>query len=93
MSKRERERRERQRRERERKERERRLIRFKNLQERGIVGNWPTLKRLIETQGFPPGRLLGLNTRVWTEDEVDDWLDARPTTRQDAASHSAIGQT
>ncbi len=62
------------------------LLRFKHLKQRRIVENWPQLKRLVETQGFPPGRLLGPNTRTWTEDEIDTWLEARPTTREDAAA-------
>lgn len=61
------------------------LLRFKHLKQRRVVENWPTLKRLVETQGFPPGRLLGPNTRVWTEAEIDNWIDARPTTRENAA--------
>jgi hypothetical protein len=62
------------------------LLRFKHLKERRIVENWAQVKRWVEQQDFPPGRLLGPNTRVWTEDEINDWLDARPTTREDAAA-------
>jgi predicted DNA-binding transcriptional regulator AlpA len=62
------------------------LLRFKHLKQRHIVENWPTLKRLKEKHGFPPGRLLGDNTRVWTEDEVDEWLDSRPTTHDEEAT-------
>jgi hypothetical protein len=32
-------------------------LRFKDLQTRGIVSNWQTLKRWIQQQGFPPGVL------------------------------------
>ena len=28
--------------------------------------------------GFPLGRLLGPGTRVWTEDEINEWLASRP---------------
>ena len=59
------------------------FLRFKNLKQRRIVENWPQLKRLVERHNFPPGRLLGLNTRVWAEDEIDRWLDARPTAREE----------
>jgi hypothetical protein len=62
------------------------LLRFRHLKARRIVENWPQLKRLVEQQDFPPGRLLGPNTRAWTEDEIDDWLDARPTTREETAA-------
>jgi predicted DNA-binding transcriptional regulator AlpA len=72
-------------RERERRERQRKhnLIRFRHLKERGIVENWPQLKRLVEKCGFPSGRYLGPNSRVWFEDEIDAWLDSRPTTREE----------
>jgi predicted DNA-binding transcriptional regulator AlpA len=77
MSKREKERRE---------HRRRQLIRFRDLQERGIVENWPQLKRLVDNQNFPSGLYLGPNSRAWFEDEVDAWLDARPTTREETAA-------
>ena len=54
-----------------------RLVRFADLKERGIVTNWPTLLRWIGRQGFPSGIKLGPNTRAWTEDEIDAWLEAR----------------
>ena len=43
------------------------------------MSNYPTLKRWQETQGFPIGRLLGKNTRVWTEEELLEWWNNRPT--------------
>jgi hypothetical protein len=55
-----------------------RLLRFADLKERGIIPNWPTLKARIARDNFPPGRMLGPNSRAWTEQEVDDWLRARP---------------
>lgn len=54
------------------------MIRMADLKERGIVDSHQTLSIRIEKQGFPPGRLLGPNTRAWTEDEVAQWLDSRP---------------
>jgi len=51
------------------------LIRFSDLKKRGIVGNWPTLLRWIETEGFPPGIQLGPNSRAWPEAEVAEWLN------------------
>ena len=60
------------------------LLRFRDLKDRGIVRNHPTLMRWITKQGFPPGRWLGPNSRVWTEDEMEAWLRSRPTKR-DAA--------
>ena len=56
----------------------RKLIRFFDLQKRGIVGNRMTLSRWIENEGFPPGVLLGPNTRAWEEDAVETWLASRP---------------
>lgn len=54
------------------------FVRFPVLQQRGIVKSWPMLKRRIERDGFPPGRMLGANTRAWSESEIEQWLDSRP---------------
>jgi predicted DNA-binding transcriptional regulator AlpA len=53
------------------------LLRFKNLKELRIVANWTTLSRWINNGTFPPGQLIGPNTRVWTEEEVSAWWDSR----------------
>jgi predicted DNA-binding transcriptional regulator AlpA len=55
------------------------LLRFPDLQEHGIVDSWAQLGNLIRKQGFPQGRMIGLNSRAWTETEVADWLASRPT--------------
>jgi predicted DNA-binding transcriptional regulator AlpA len=55
-----------------------RLLRFRDLKDRGIVGNWPTLRSRIDHDGFPRGRMIGPNMRAWTEDEIKDWLKSRP---------------
>jgi predicted DNA-binding transcriptional regulator AlpA len=52
---------------------------FKDLQSRGIIRSWPMLRRRIENDGFPVGRMLGPNQRAWTEAEVEAWLKSRPT--------------
>ena len=52
------------------------LLRFPDLQRVGIR-NHPTLSRWIKKQGFPPGRLIGPNTRVWTVEEVEAWWESR----------------
>ena len=57
------------------------LLRFRDLKDRNIVRNHVTLKRWIEREGFPPGSLLGPNTRVWRESDVEAWLDSRPAQR------------
>ena len=54
------------------------FVRFPVLQQRGIVKSWPMLKRRIERDGFPPGRMIGPNSRAWTEDEIEDWIASRP---------------
>lgn len=54
------------------------LLRFRDLKDRKIVSNHMTLKRWIEREGFPPGCMLGPNTRAWTEDEIGNWLSNRP---------------
>jgi hypothetical protein len=55
------------------------LLRFSDLKDRGIIPSWPTLKARITKDNFPPGRMIGKNTRVWTEAEVDAWIESRPT--------------
>ena len=60
----------------------RKFLRFKDLKARGICNNHTTLQRWIQTRGFPPGRLIGPNTRVWTEEEVEAWLAAAPVRRK-----------
>jgi|RhiMetdeSRZDD1v2_1073273.scaffolds.fasta_scaffold160080_2 predicted DNA-binding transcriptional regulator AlpA len=55
------------------------LLRFRDLKDRKIVSNHVTLKRWIEREGFPPGLLLGPNSRAWRASDVEAWLDSRPT--------------
>jgi predicted DNA-binding transcriptional regulator AlpA len=52
-------------------------VAFSNLKCVGI-NNWPTLKRRVQQDNFPPGRYVGKNTRVWDEAEVRAWWDSRP---------------
>jgi predicted DNA-binding transcriptional regulator AlpA len=61
-----------------------RLLRFRDLKERGIVNNRVTLDSWIDKQGFPRGRMTGPNTRTWEEQEVAAWLAARPTDKKPA---------
>jgi hypothetical protein len=58
------------------------FVRFRNLREAGIVVSWEQLSQLIDRYGFPPGRLLSPNTRVWDLDEVRKWLSNRPSERK-----------
>jgi hypothetical protein len=54
------------------------LLRLKDLKADGVVNSWPQLKTLVEQFGFPPGRYLSAQCRVWTEDEVAKWVASRP---------------
>ena len=54
------------------------LLRFADLQERGIVNSWPQLKRLQDLHGFPLGRMLSPNIRAWDAAEIDKWFSSRP---------------
>jgi hypothetical protein len=53
-------------------------LRYRNLVEQGLVKSRQELKRLQDGQGFPLGRLLGPNTRVWTSTEITDYVASRP---------------
>lgn len=55
------------------------FVRFRRIKERGIADSWAQLKNLIEHYGFPPGRMIGPNTRAWDEEkEIEPWLASRP---------------
>lgn len=54
-----------------------RLLRHKDLKERRIVPNRTTQQRWIEKEGFPRGFLLGPGYRVWTEEEITEWIEQR----------------
>ena len=49
------------------------------LEAAGIVNSWTALRYKIEHNGFPTGRYIGPNSRAWTAEEVQQWIDARPT--------------
>jgi predicted DNA-binding transcriptional regulator AlpA len=54
-------------------------LRFRDLVARGILRNRVTLASWVKNHGFPPGTLIGPNTRAWSECEIEAWLAARPT--------------
>src|SRR2546423_13402465 len=62
------------------------LLRYRDLKATGVVNSRMTLKRLIDSQGFPAGILITPNARAWLEDEVDEWIANRPTARKPARS-------
>ena len=53
-------------------------LRFPDLKARGLVNSWPALTNKIRTQGFPPGRMLGPNTRAWSIEEIEGYEESRP---------------
>ena len=54
-------------------------LRYADLKARGVVNSRANLSNWIKKYGFPPGQLIGPNSRVWTEAEVEAWLAIRPT--------------
>jgi predicted DNA-binding transcriptional regulator AlpA len=58
------------------------ILRYNDLKRSGVVNNRATLYRWIKYHGFPPGVLIGPNSRAWSEKDVLDWLDSRPSTGQ-----------
>jgi predicted DNA-binding transcriptional regulator AlpA len=64
-------------------------LRFRDLVERRIVNNRPTLQNWIRKNKFPAGQLTGPNTRTWDEAEVEEYLSTRPTAPKPAPSPKA----
>ena len=56
-----------------------RFLRLSDLQERGIAMTHQAVRHMQKHEGFPLGRLLGPGTRVWTVQEINEWLATRPT--------------
>src|ERR1700722_12042096 len=54
------------------------LLRFRDLKERGIVSSWAQLRNLTERSEFPRGRMISSNCRCWTEVEIGAWFETRP---------------
>jgi hypothetical protein len=66
------------------------LLRYTDLEARGIVSNRVQLKRLQEHYGFPRGRMLSPNTRTWTEQEIEEWYASRPVDEPSALRGAAL---
>jgi predicted DNA-binding transcriptional regulator AlpA len=60
------------------------FLRFADLKAAGIITSWPMLRRRVERDNFPEGRMLGPNTRAWDEREVRAWVDSRPVAKKAA---------
>jgi hypothetical protein len=58
-----------------------RFIKFGDLKAAGIIASHCGLELLIKRHAFPRGRWFGTASRVWTVEEVEAWLAARPTER------------
>jgi hypothetical protein len=58
------------------------FCRYDDLESAGIFTCWEQAGRLIDKYGFPPGRLITPNTRVWEVQAVNDWIATRPTARK-----------
>jgi predicted DNA-binding transcriptional regulator AlpA len=55
------------------------LLRFRDLKRLGYASSWPQLRYMQKVYGFPPGLLLGANTRAWRVSEIAQWLASCPT--------------
>jgi predicted DNA-binding transcriptional regulator AlpA len=66
-----------------------RHLRYKELEELGVVKSYAGLRHLKIHDNFPLGKLLGPSTRVWTETEVADWLASRPTEQSEQTKKRA----
>ena len=66
-----------------------RFLRLKDLQERGIAMTHQAVRHMQLHEDFPLGRLLGPGTRVWTVQEINDWLATRPIEVSEQAKRRA----
>ena len=57
------------------------FLRLKDVKERGIAKTHQAVRHMQIHHGFPLGRLLGPGTRVWTEDEINEWLPVGRSSR------------
>ena len=64
-------------------------LRFADLKARGIVRNRVTLSRWIQNLDFPPGYMIGMNTRAWPEPEIEAWLAERMRASAETAAPEA----
>jgi predicted DNA-binding transcriptional regulator AlpA len=62
------------------------LLNYTDLVAMGVVRSRMTLWRMIHNEGFPAGILISANRRAWLEEDVRNWLAARPVTKTTAAN-------
>ena len=58
---------------------QRKLLRYNDLQGRGIAKSRAQLENMVKNYGFPAGFMVGPNSRAWFEDDVYAWLEALPS--------------
>jgi predicted DNA-binding transcriptional regulator AlpA len=56
--------------------------RFDDIVAAGLVQNRTSLGRLINEEGFPPGMMIGANTRVWRVSDIEAWIATRSSARK-----------
>jgi hypothetical protein len=54
------------------------LVKSDLSEDKKLPSSWTAINKLIKQEGFPPGRMCGRN-RIWSEQEIDEWLLNRPT--------------
>lgn len=69
------------------------LVRFADLKRAGVVRNWPQVRKLVERENFPPGRMLSQRARAWRVDEIERWLNDRPLAGTPAVQPPAPSDT
>ena len=57
----------------------RKRLRYRDLVALGVITNRATLANWVRDRGFPRGQLTGPNSRTWAENEIEAWLNSRPT--------------
>jgi predicted DNA-binding transcriptional regulator AlpA len=61
------------------------LLSYNDLVLLGIVNNRAQLSRLQKNIGFPEGFMLSANSRRWFEHEIEEWVNHRSDSFDDAS--------
>ena len=61
------------------------LWRFSDLKQRGVCNSRAQLKLMVDHYGFPLGKMLTPNARVWTQDEVIAYYESRTSELKDVS--------
>ena len=61
------------------------LLRKKDFPALGLPSSWTTINGWIDDPEikFPPGRVVA-NQRIWTQEEILEWIKTRPTAKRPA---------